>query len=83
MAATDNEPQVIEDYSSRTPDPGEVHPDPDMAALGWHGGPHGVWVKAGQVGAADVAALERYAARLHAARTGNERTAAMPELEAG
>ena len=65
-----------------SPRPGEPHPDPDLAALGWHGSPHGIYVKDGVTGAADVAALERYAASLRPIRT-PEKGMTIPELEAG
>ena len=44
------------------PEPGIPHPDPAMAALGWHAHDCGMWVRDGNSGQGDVQALERYAA---------------------
>jgi hypothetical protein len=46
------------------PEAGTAHPDAAMAALGWHANQHGIYVRDGHAGAADVAALERYAGTL-------------------
>jgi hypothetical protein len=64
--------------------PGQPHPDPALAALGWHRCEHGIYVKDGVAGPADVAALKRYAAALPRPRWAPARRAeATQELEAG
>lgn len=49
-----------------SPEPGTPHPDPALAALGWHTGPSGVYERPGQSGRADVEAIKNYAASLRA-----------------
>ena len=75
--AEHDRPQAIE---APLPRPGEPHPDPDLAALGWYGSRDGIYVKDGLAGVADVAALQRYAAKLRPARA-LEHAMAIQELE--
>ena len=69
---------------STEPSPGQPHPDPALAALGWRSCEHGIYVKDGGTGPADIAALKRYAATLPKPRWAPVRQAdAATELEAG